>query len=62
MVRESLYLPPVQKMQVVEYEGRIELIPERDIAELQGILREIGSSPDIGQNEVWLNPNLKSCT
>ena len=29
-VRESLHLRPGQKMQVVEYSGRIELIPERD--------------------------------
>ena len=36
-VRESLRLRPGQKMQVVEYDGRIEFIPERDIAELRGI-------------------------
>ena len=30
-VREALNLRPGQKMQVVEYAGRIELIPERDI-------------------------------
>ncbi|MBE0557074.1 MAG: AbrB/MazE/SpoVT family DNA-binding domain-containing protein, partial [Proteobacteria bacterium] len=30
-VREALKLYPGQKMQVVEYAGRIELIPERDI-------------------------------
>jgi hypothetical protein len=28
-------------MQVVEYEGRIELIPERDITELRGFLKGI---------------------
>jgi hypothetical protein len=26
-------------MQVVEYDGRIELIPERDIKELRGLLK-----------------------
>ena len=42
-VRESLGLRPGQKMQVVEYEGRIELIPERDIAELRGFLKGINT-------------------
>lgn len=35
-VRRAMRLRPGQKMHVVEYEGRIELIPERDIAELRG--------------------------
>jgi len=30
-------------MQVVEYEGRIELIPERDIKELRGFLKGINT-------------------
>ncbi len=30
-IRKSLQLKPGQKMQVIEYDGRIELIPERDI-------------------------------
>jgi AbrB family looped-hinge helix DNA binding protein len=42
-VRESLNLRPGQKMQVVEYEGRIELIPERDIKELRGFLKGINT-------------------
>lgn len=42
-VRESLRLRPGQKMQVVEYDGRIELIPERDITELRGFLRGINT-------------------
>jgi AbrB family looped-hinge helix DNA binding protein len=42
-VRESLRLRPGQKMQVVEYEGRIEFIPERDIAELRGFLKGINA-------------------
>jgi AbrB family looped-hinge helix DNA binding protein len=40
-VRESLKIQPGQKMQVVEYAGRIELIPERDIKELRGFLKGI---------------------
>ena len=40
-VRKSLHLRPGQKMQVIEYEGRIELIPDRDITELRGFLKGI---------------------
>ena len=42
-VRDALQLRPGQKMQVVEYEGRIELIPERDIKELRGFLKGINT-------------------
>lgn len=42
-VRQALDLRPGQKMQVVEYDGRIELIPERDIKELRGFLRGINT-------------------
>jgi len=42
-VRESLKLQPGQKMQVIEYAGRIELIPERDIRELRGFLKGINT-------------------
>jgi len=42
-VRESLQLRPGQKMQVVEYDGRIELIPEKDINELRGFLKGINT-------------------
>lgn len=43
-VRDHLNVLPGQKMQVVEYEGRIELIPERDISELRGFLKGIDTS------------------
>jgi AbrB family looped-hinge helix DNA binding protein len=43
MMRKALNLQPGQKMQVVEYEGRIELIPERDIKELRGFLKGINT-------------------
>lgn len=42
-VRESLHLRPGQKMQVIEYEGRVELIPQRDISELRGFLKGINT-------------------
>lgn len=43
MIRQTLQLRPGQKMQVVEYEGRIELIPERAITELRGFLKGINT-------------------
>lgn len=42
-VRNVLNLRPGQKMQVIEYKGRIEFIPERDIAELRGFLKGINT-------------------
>ena len=38
-VRDSLHLKPGQRMRVIEYAGRVELIPERDIRELRGFVR-----------------------
>ncbi len=43
---ESLHVQPGQRMQVVEYEGRIELIPDRDIGELRGFLKGIDTQLD----------------
>ena len=43
-VRETLHLRPGQKMQVVEHEGRVELIPEKDITELRGFLKGINTN------------------
>lgn len=43
-VRDHLQLSPGQKMQVVEYEGRVELIPERSIAELRGFVKGIDTT------------------
>jgi len=40
-IRNALRLKPGQKMRVIEYDGRIELIPDRDISELRGFLRGI---------------------
>jgi AbrB family looped-hinge helix DNA binding protein len=42
-VRKALHLRPGQKMQVIEYDGRIELVPERDIKELRGFLKGINT-------------------
>ena len=43
-IREALHLLPGQRMQIVQYENRIELIPERDIGELEGFLAGMDTS------------------
>jgi AbrB family looped-hinge helix DNA binding protein len=49
-VREKLQLVAGQRMQVVAYGNRIELIPERDITEMRGFLEgidtEVAREPD----------------
>jgi len=45
-IRESLNLSPGQQMQVIKYENRIELIPEKDISELEGFLKGINTTFD----------------
>ena len=42
-VRKALNLRPGQKMRIIEYAGRVELIPERDIKELRGFLKGINT-------------------
>lgn len=43
-VRESLNLRPGEKVHVLPYENRIEIIPERDIAKMRGFLKGIDTS------------------
>ena len=45
-IRDTLKLRPGQKMRVIEYDGRIELIPDRDISELRGFLKGIDTRID----------------
>jgi AbrB family looped-hinge helix DNA binding protein len=40
-VREKLHLVPGQKLQVISFGNRIELIPQRDLKEMRGFLRGI---------------------
>ena len=42
-VRDNLHLLPGQKMQVIEYKGRVELIPEQDISKLRGFVKGINT-------------------
>jgi len=43
-VREKLHLVAGQRMQVVAYGNRIELIPEREIADMCGFLKGIDTA------------------
>jgi AbrB family looped-hinge helix DNA binding protein len=42
-VRQALQIRPGQKLQVVEHNGRIQLIPEKDIQELRGFIKGINT-------------------
>ncbi len=42
-VRTSMKLSPGQKVQVIAYGQRIELIPERDLKEMRGFLKGINT-------------------
>lgn len=42
-VRNALDLRPGQRMGIVAYDGRIELIPDRDVSELRGFLKGINT-------------------
>ncbi|ADC72037.1 transcriptional regulator, AbrB family [Thioalkalivibrio sp. K90mix] len=44
VVREALHLRAGQKVQVIAYDGRIELIPERKMQEMRGFLAGIDPS------------------
>ena len=43
-IREALKLAPGNKFHVVEYEGRIEMIPIRKAKEMRGFLRGIDTT------------------
>jgi len=45
-VRRALGIRPGQKIQVIPYEGRIELIPVRPLKHAKGFLRGIDTSVD----------------
>lgn len=43
-IREALRLEPGQKVQVLQYQNRIEFIPVRAMREMRGFLRGIDST------------------
>ncbi|HNR30941.1 MAG TPA: AbrB/MazE/SpoVT family DNA-binding domain-containing protein [Candidatus Hydrogenedentes bacterium] len=51
-VRKLLGIQPGQKIQVFAHEGRIELVPERDIRKLRGFLKGINTRLDREEDRV----------
>jgi AbrB family looped-hinge helix DNA binding protein len=51
-VRDELGIEPGQKVQVIPYLGRIELIPVRDIKEGRGFLEGIDTQVDREQDRI----------
>jgi AbrB family looped-hinge helix DNA binding protein len=49
-IRESLRIRPGQRLQVLVYEGRVELIPLRRMKEMRGFLRGIDPSVERDQD------------
>ena len=43
-IRKSLGIKPGQKLQVIQYEGRIELIPIKPVRETRGFLKGIDTT------------------
>jgi len=43
-LRESLDLKPGEKVEFIQYENRIEMIPVRDIKKMRGFLRGIDTT------------------
>ncbi len=43
-VRDKFHLIPGQKVQVIPYANRIEVIPEKQISDMRGFLRGIDTS------------------
>lgn len=43
-VREALHIRPGQKVQVIQYEDRIELVPIRPVREMRGFLKGIDTT------------------
>ncbi|NTW69680.1 MAG: AbrB/MazE/SpoVT family DNA-binding domain-containing protein [Chlorobiaceae bacterium] len=48
-VRESMQLKPGQKLQVIQYGDRIELVPQKKISTMRGFLK--GISTDVTREE-----------
>ncbi len=54
-IRDSLDLRPGQKVQVIRYGDRIELIPLRPIQETRGFLRGIDTTVERGMDRVRMS-------
>ena len=52
-IRESLSIQPGQKVQVIRYEGRIELIPLKPAREMRGFLKGINTLVKRESDRLW---------
>ena len=53
-IRNALQLRPGQKMRVIEYDGRIEMIPDRNISELRGFIKGINTDVQREKDRLWI--------
>jgi len=51
-IRESLGIQPGQKVQVLQYQNRIEFIPVRPIEQMRGFLRGIDTTVEREQDRL----------
>lgn len=51
-LRESLHLKPGQKVELIQYENRIEMIPVRDIRKMRGYLKGIDTTVEREKDRV----------
>ncbi len=51
-IRESLKLEPGQKVQAIEYDNRVELIPVRPVTEMRGFLKGIDTTVEREEDRV----------
>jgi len=49
---ESLHLRPGEKLHVVPFDGRVELIPVRDIQSMRGFLRGMDTAIERGEDRL----------
>jgi AbrB family looped-hinge helix DNA binding protein len=51
-LRESLHLKPGEKVEFLQYESRIEMIPVRDIKKMRGYLKGIDTAVEREKDRV----------
>ena len=51
-VRDAFHLKPGQKLQVIAYSNRIELIPEKKISDMRGFLKGIDTHIDHKEDRI----------
>ena len=54
VIREALDIRPGQKVQMIRYENRIEIIPIKPIKLARGFLKGIDTSVNSAEERVWM--------